>query len=1187
MKLLRSLLLLSLIATCPSALLQAETLFDAALPELGATAKGSKAKFNKDWPAQNALSADKRTGSIFDPIEGGVIDIRLVMPVEIKAIDIAAFNYRNNRTANGVTVYFEGKQVAESDLPDEPGKVTRIPAVGKGQHVQLVFKGAHPVRKDAKTGKEGPNWGGIGKIAVMTSTDLSQELKHVDNYQVETSPAFIASTTQSAEKPKVEVFGQPRKATSHPKTLWDQQDVDHFKAMLKTSPELARQYADLKKAMDSLLLTEVSVPQPVKDDEGKWTHLPEKQVGKIHNELSLHISNLGTIYALSGEEKYADYAKQLLLAYAEAFEGYAPGNRPGFTHDQGRLFDQRLSDATWLIPVARGYDLIYNSKGITPEERANIQDNLLKASAKFIAANSSTMRAPTNWSAICTTAVLITGFATDDQDLVNLALYGPGGTADNPKGGVMLHFGDKAINSDGLWAEGAIGYQFMAMQALTADAEILWRNGMDMYRHRDGAMKKLFDSPIAYSFPDLKTPSVHDTNSTNIVGRESYLYEYGYLRYKDPRYLLILNNPTVSTRLDTRFQQFPISVLYDRDKNEKAPPIEWLSENFIDVGYGILRNTTANGTVSLLMDYGPNRSHGHPDKLNIDLWTTKTGRLIPDLGMVWYEQPLYKNWYHTSLAHNTLTVDEQVQIMSDGKLLVYGYTDSMGIQRGNALQAAPGITMDRAVFLTPEYLADIFGAFTRLPRKLDLAWHIRGAFSTDLPLQPFTFPEPRERGYSELANTTSTKTDKAWSATYAIEGQKIRFHAAPGIETEVITGDGWYGRERPRSIIQRRQSNETLYGNAVDISCTTEGFVKNVALEGSLAKGYGLLTVETAKGKDLCFASYRPASYQAGGLETDGLQAFVRSDKDGITGLFLGGGKNLKSGPAQMTLAPASTVALEKADTGAYILSNLSTTETRVTLAFPAIAGMEMHQVDAKGQRTGSPSKPGTSITLAGGSKVEFSPPGKSSVYDTRAAMLQKRQQEQEAAMKAELEAATLRSKKRDEEVATKAAPANTFVFVQAEAFKAEGDGKANLATNKTGHLGSSLSGWNGEGHWFEWEIDLPAEGYYHLTLCYCTEDNNSQREIQVNGEVQEPYAPFSLPATGGFSNGSDDWKLFTAQDPVNSKPLLVKFKQGKNVLRLTNLNGAAANIDYVVVSSPDVKVTRDQAAQQSTKTQP
>lgn len=1159
--------------------LQAQQLYDAALPELGATAKGSKAKFNKDWPAQSTLTSGKRNGSIFDPIEGGVIDIRLVMPVEIKAVDITAFNYRNNRTASGVVIFIEDKQVAESDLPNEPGKVTRVPAEGTGQNVRLVFKAAHPVLKDPKTGKDGPNWGGIGKIAVMSPVNLVEKLKHVDTYNVPANPGFIAATTQSAEKAKVEVFGEPRKATSHPRTLWDQQDVDHFKAMLKTSPELAKQYADLKKSMDGLLAKPPEVPQPVKDDDGKWTHLPDKVVGKTHNELALHISNLGTVYALSGEEKYADAAKKILLAYADAFEGYAPGNRPGFTHDQGRLFDQRLSDATWLIPVARGYDLIHSSKGITPDERTHIQNDLLKACAKFIAANSSVMRAPTNWSAICTTSVLITGYATDDEELVNLALFGPGGTEDNPKGGVMLHFSDKAINSDGLWAEGAIGYQFMAMQALTADAEILWRNGRDMYRHRDGAMKKLFDSPIAYSFPDLRTPSVHDSGSTNIVGRESYLYEFGYLRYKDPRYLLILNNPTVSTRLDTRFQQFPISVLYDRDKKEQVPPIEWLSENFIDVGYGILRNTTANGTVSLLMDYGPNRSHGHPDKLNIDLWTTKTGRLIPDLGMVWYEQPLYKNWYHTSLAHNTLTVDEQEQIASDGQLLVYGYTDTMAIQRGNALAAAPGVTMDRAVFLTPEYLADIFGAFARLPRKLDLAWHIRGDFSSDLPLKPFTFPEPRERGYSELANTTAAKTDKAWSAQYAINGQTIRLLAAGATPTEIITGDGWYGRERPRSLIQRRQAHEALYGNAVDISCSKEGFVKSVALEGSLEKGYGLLTAGTVKGKDLCFAAYRPGTYKAGDLETDALQAFVRTDKDGISGLFLGGGKTLKSGPAQITLSAAGTVALEKSDNGAYILSNLSTHETQVTLAFPPVAGMELHQVDAKGKRTGSPAKAGGPITLASGQKVEFARPNTPSVYDSRAAMLKKRQEEQEAAMKVELEAATARSKQRGEAAAAKPAPANTQVFVQAEAFKAEGDGTINPAPNKTGHIGSSLSGWNGEGHWLEWEIEVPAEGYYNLSLCYCTESNNSQREIKVNGEVQEPYAPLTLGATGGFSNGTDDWKLATAMDPVTEKPLLVKFKQGKNLLRLTNANGESANIDYLFLTSPDVKPTREMAA--------
>jgi hypothetical protein len=48
------------------------------------------------------------------------------------------------------------------------------------------------------------------------------------------------------------------------------------------------------------------------------------------------------------------------------------------------------------------------------------------------------------------------------------------------------------------------------------------------------------------------------------------------------------------------------------------------------------------------------------------------------------------------------------------------------------------------------------------------------------------------------------------------------------------------------------------------------------------------------------------------------------------------------------------------------------------------------------------------------------------------------------------------------------------------------------------------------------------------------------------------------------------------AMNPTNDKPLLLKFKQGKNVLRLTNLNGRGVNVDYLALTSPDVKVTRE-----------
>ena len=59
---------------------------------------------------------------------------------------------------------------------------------------------------------------------------------------------------------------------------------------------------------------------------------------------------------------------------------------------------------------------------------------------------------------------------------------------------------------------------------------------------------------------------------------------------------------------------------------------------------------------------------------------------------------------------------------------------------------------------------------------------------------------------------------------------------------------------------------------------------------------------------------------------------------------------------------------------------------------------------------------------------------------------------------------------------------------------------------------------------------------------------------------------------TGGWSNDSDNWKLFTAQNPATNQSLLLKFKQGKNVIRLTNMNGRGINANYLAVTSPDVE---------------
>ena len=51
---------------------------------------------------------------------------------------------------------------------------------------------------------------------------------------------------------------------------------------------------------------------------------------------------------------------------------------------------------------------------------------------------------------------------------------------------------------------------------------------------------------------------------------------------------------------------------------------------------------------------------------------------------------------------------------------------------------------------------------------------------------------------------------------------------------------------------------------------------------------------------------------------------------------------------------------------------------------------------------------------------------------------------------------------------------------------------------------------------------------------------------------------------------------VIPAANPGTEQPLLIKLKPGKNGIRLTNLNGRGINVNYLAVTSPDVKVTRD-----------
>ena len=296
--------------------------------------------------------------------------------------------------------------------------------------------------------------------------------------------------------------------------------------------------------------------------------------------------------------------------------------------------------------------------------------------------------------------------------------------------------------------------------------------------------------------------------------------------------------------------------------------------------------------------------------------------------------------------------------------------------------------------------------------------------------------------------------------------------------------------------------------------------------------------------------------------------------------MYLGGGSKLAVDCVVLQRNEPGLAYFERMDNGSYLLANPSPTDAIVTIDHPALAGLHAYSLDNEGRRAVAPATKRTGnavqVTLKAAARMEFAAAGVLGMYESRQAILAKRQAEQEAALARAGNACAERTAKCEAEAKAKPAPAGTIVVVNAATMSGEGGGTVRISTTKHAAVGKAFLGWDAIGHWLEWKFTVPAEGYYNLTVCYCSQDDKAERLVSIDGVEQEPFAPMMLPATGGYSNGSDNWPLGTAMNPVNGKPLLLRLKPGENTIRLTNANGRSANLNYVAITSPDVTPTRE-----------
>ena len=834
---------------------------------------------------------------------------------------------------------------------------------------------------------------------------------------------------------------------------------------------------------------------------------------------------------------------------------------PKFKHDSSKWSWQRLGDAIWLIPAAWGYDLIHNSSSLSDADRDAIENKFIMPCVKNIMRSSSIIGAPTNWSVICCAAVMIGARVCDDEGYYKKALLGNKG---DKKSGIYFHL-DKGIDDDGMWAEGAIGYQFMAIRGLIVMAEILWHDDIDIYSYRDNRLKLVFDSPIWYCYPGgSNAPAVHDSGSASLYGRDAHLYQYAQRRYGDKTYNSILHK--ITPTFESIYNLFLPACDFKQVDAADLPAIP--SILFPGVGFTINRTGFGDDSKYLFMDYGPNRSHGHDDKLNFNVFALGQ-ELFGDAGSAWYSTDLYRMYYPYSIAHNTLTANEQSQIRSGGRLEVYGTAADMAIVRASSDKAIPAAAMDRTMFMNDGRLYDIFWYAGGIPFSLDLLYHGNGQLSQDVANETWEACPKNKPGYAYFTEPKIGAVDKDWKASWTVKNGQVDLHYIGETGTELVATKTPHGGRDAPTVMVRRQGTNTVFAGAFDI--IKQGDAASIT---SINKQQNdqcyLLSSEIADGStEYLLVNFTDKTCSIGDWSFDGRLAFMHMKNGGIERFYIAGGSSLKNASHTIDLSLPSLVAYQRISPDVAGLWNQSVEACTVTIK--NLSGFT-HVVSANGREA-----IGDAITLAPEALTELhngEQPRISDLLDQRMRSKREAQIAAEAAERKRLQDAF--DQQLVDAMANKPS-AQAKILIQAEDIAEESGGKVGITSKKTATYGAAFSGWNKRNHTLKYTFEVQEAGYYQLHVKYCREGDEQLRSIMIDGSFPCEYAKaMTFPGTGGWSNGSDNWKLIPLTwGKVLDKPFFIKLDAGQHTMTLNNLSGSGLNLDYVVLTPANTEVTK------------
>ncbi|MFY4777259.1 heparinase II/III domain-containing protein [Metabacillus sp. RGM 3146] len=513
-----------------------------------------------------------------------------------------------------------------------------------------------------------------------------------------------------------------------------------------------------------------------------------------NNELIQNTRLLAESYALYGNEKDAEAAKNILIQYADAYPSFSTQEKGG------KLYYQSLDEAVSAVDLATAYDLVYKSTNFSDKDKHKIESQLLRPMADAI------RKYPmgrSNWQAWHDAAIGAIGAAVQDRALIDEAVNGPLG---------FYYLMNNGVLADGFWWEGSMAYHTYSLAPLTILAQTASHWGYDLYS--SPKLKLMFDIPLLYSYPNFVMPANNDGGKygTSLIGFTSPRgyndYEAAYAYYKDPNYGWLLNE-----KYKTLSRNGDFALFFGADKIDDGEREALRSYNLSSIGHAILRNPDNTEDQNyLLLDYGEfGGAHGHYDKLAIDYYGAGS-MLAPDFGTPIYSHPLYRSWYKQTISHNTVTVDGKSQQESAGKMILFSSQPFFKHLYAAANSVYNHVIYERGIWMDDDYTLDWF--YLNDPNKshqYDWTLHGLGTYQTNLPLRQ-AVSLGNSDGYEQLKSIKTASAENCWEGTWSLGENFLRVSSIPFSTSQVSIAQAPGPSNEPDKLttmlIQRKTEKE-------------------------------------------------------------------------------------------------------------------------------------------------------------------------------------------------------------------------------------------------------------------------------------------------------------------------------------------------------------------------------------------